>query len=665
MKVILTGDSNEVLFIGFLVQDDFYESLVDYTHAITLSATDGLGLLKSVALSEAEVRRAFTVTYKSIGALPNIIYVLTYDPAFYPQAGDVFEVAGTTYTIVDAIYVVQTIVGDLFNWAIDVTPVTPTYPLTTDTVYLTGEIDLLNKNSILSIIAICLGQTNLPLITNIFHNLYEYRQDNTRSTFETTLLDPRIFITNNNYDDCYSVLTKIMETYKCSIFQANGEWNIINWFEAVPKESWSYANNAIPAFIYDETFTFAGTTIFTNNFNIGNSPAQTRYVHEVLGGAVRGYKFSRKKFDYKQPDQLLRNYNLQYTGSLLRTYISGTTRISEYDATYIQGTNNTPFVERFIRVEYDTILERESDRYLVIRGQGWDDIQTVPFDPIEVNEGDRVNFSCKFRTNVSGTPGTVFFSVNINDGATSENLDSTSATVGSVGQLYWAGGYMACVFPAGEDSIDWHEIDSTTATLPSPQIPRSSLLTIYMPTITDPPQSTGKESHFKEIRLEYIPYINDSTKIIGQVHKQIQPPNIKNNNDVDIYIDDSPRNSIAGTLFLTTKTGVLQDRTTYWRYPPDANGWGLGERTTLDELLWKQKTRSKIESGFVGNYQNSIISLLTMAIFEFNHTKNYTFGLLTINYKRNQFSGTLWEIYDSEDAELDNTYTLEYLYSAT
>ena len=33
--------------------------------------------------------------------------------------------------------------------------------------------------------------------------------------------------------------------------------------------------------------------------------------------------------------------------------------------------------------------------------------------------------------------------------------------------------------------------------------------------------------------------------------------------------------------------------------------------------------------------------------------------------KKNQFSGTLWEIYDSEDPELDNTYTLDYIYSTT
>jgi hypothetical protein len=196
-------------------------------------------------------------------------------------------------------------------------------------------------------------------------------------------------------------------------------------------------------------------------------------------------------------------------------------------------------------------------------------------------------------------------------------------------------------------------------------MPFSGLMTIYLPQFTDPPQSSAKESHFKDLRFEYIPYVNDSTKVIGQIHKQDKPTGPKLNSDVTITIDDSPRNAINGTLFLTTKTGLLQDRTQYWRYPPDANGWRLGELTTLEELRWRQQTRSKFEGGFIGNYQGAIISLLTMVITDFNTSKNYTFGLLSIDYKRNQFRATLWELHDTNQPELDNTYTLTYKYSTS
>jgi hypothetical protein len=131
-------------------------------------------------------------------------------------------------------------------------------------------------------------------------------------------------------------------------------------------------------------------------------------------------------------------------------------------------------------------------------------------------------------------------------------------------------------------------------------------------------------------------------------------------------MDDSPRNSIAGTLFLDTKTGLVQDRTTAWRYPADANGWVLGELTTLDELTWRQKTRAKFEGGFNGLWQNSVpASLLTLARMSFTPTKNYTFGLLTVDYKNNRFDGTLWELYDDNDPAFDPDYTFNYIYSTT
>jgi len=196
--------------------------------------------------------------------------------------------------------------------------------------------------------------------------------------------------------------------------------------------------------------------------------------------------------------------------------------------------------------------------------------------------------------------------------------------------------------------------------------PFSGLVTVYLNVSTALPANSTRETQFKDIRLEYIPFINDTIKITGQIHKQEQTQTIKNNSDLTITIDDSPRNSIAGCLFLSTFTGLLQDRTIYWRYPADANGWRLGELTTLEELTWRQKTRQKFEGGFTGLWQNSVpASLLTMAIMDFDTSKNYTFGLLTIDYKNNQSSGTLWEIHDTEDAAFDPDYTLTYIYSTT
>jgi len=662
IQVKLLDENDNVLFIGYTVQDDFYEIMVDYEHSITLSANDSLGLLKGVPLSEAESSRRYSVVMLQYESTLDEFYISTDNPSCYPTVNGTIEILGVTYTFLEVTQVSVTIGAQLYNWLVKVTPDTPGWGTAiTETITLTGPLNLLNRNRIIDIISACLSQTNLSLITNIFHNLYAYQQASDRSTWEYTLLDSQMFISGDTYQDCYTVLETIMESYNCQIFQANGQWNIINWHEA------RQYGNSIPCFIYDETFAYLGNGVFSNIFNVGPDPQLTRPLFGLNAGFIRGYKFSKKKFEYKQPKQLLKNHDLQILGSLRSQYLNGTTRISEYEAPFFQLSNGTPIPDRFIRVEYDTVLQREIERYLVVRGQGYNDILTLPCEPIEFNTDDRFNFSCSFRTNVSGIPGTVFFGIQLNDGATQIlYLDSDNATPGNVGQLTWGNGYCASVFYAGEDSIEWHQIDTSTGTNPTPRSPKNGLLTVFFPTITDPPQGISKESHFKDIQFTYIPQVNDTVLITGQVHTQTQPPDIKNNSDKEIQIDDTPRNSIQGTILRNTKTGLVQDRTDFWRYPASSDGWRLGERTTLQDLLWRQRTRSKLEGGFVGNYQSdTIISLLTLLITDFNPTKIYTFGLMTIDYKKNQFSGSLWELYDEQDAELDNTYELKYLYSTT
>jgi len=651
VQVKLLQDGN-VLFIGYLVQDDFYETMVDFTHTITLSATDGLGLLKGVILSDAEVRRAFTASFRTNG-VDTVVYMYVTNSAFYPQAGNTIEILGTSYIIDTAVNEDTTIGIATYNWTITLTTTTGGIAQTVDTIYLTGEINLLNRNSLLSMIAVCLAQTNLELITNIFLNLYEYRQDNTITTLEQTLIDSQLFISGETYEDCYSVLTKIMETFYCSISQSNGQWNIVHWHEAR-----NYTNNAIPGFQYDETWTAIGTTVFNNNFFVGLSPQLTRPIAGLMKGAMRGYKFSRKTFDYVQPKYLLRNSDLLILGDLIRTYVDSGITISEYVATNWQGGVGPVYADRFIRVAVDS-TGTELYRVLVVSGPHSDSTQAVASDYIEMSEGDKLKFSCSFRTNISqGGVLVIVFAVRLYDGTTTRYVDEVPAGNGTwistVGFSY--------TISAGDNTDTLHTVE-----IESSQTPFQGMVTCFLPVVTQSPHNSSRETLYQDMRLEIIPYINDSTKINGQIHKQEQPANKKNNSDVAIFMDDAPRNSIAGCLFLPTKTPDtfwgLQDRTTYWRYPPDANGWRLGELTTLEELRWRQQTRSKLEGGFIGNYQNSVISLLTMVITEFNTSKNYTFGLLTIDYKRNQFSGTLWELYDTEQPELDNDYTLTYKYS--
>lgn len=671
VQVKLLDENSNILFIGFLVQDDFYELMVDYSHEITLSANDSLGLLKGVILSEASVRRKYPMAEFETNGVDTVVYVYVADSAFYPQAGNTIEFLGVPYTIATAVKEDTVISSIGYNWTITLTTTTGGIEATEADIYLTGEINLLNRNSLLSVIAVCLAQTNLSLITNIFMNLYEYRQDNTVCSFDQTLIDTQLFISGETYEDCYSVLSKVMTAFNCSIFQANGQWNIVHWQEAVPKESWSYPNNAIPGFVYDETWTAAGTTVFDNNFNIGPDPQLTQPLFGLTQGALRGYKFSRKVFDYQNPKYLLKNLDLKILGNLIRTYINGTERWSEYELPNWQDSDiNAVQCTRFIRVILDS-FGNEIKRYIVITG-GSDPATISTFmlksNDIELQEGDIVDCSFSYSTAVSiPTNAGIVFGLSQYDGTNNYWARNFSVTLPDPPEILPKGVWdIQNTWPSASLNRLWRTLISTntnewqTCTFQTGRAEVNGLLNVWLANVDS--QTPFGETRYKDFTFSIINTINDSTKIIGQIHKQDRDVNKKLNSDTDIQIDDSPRNSIVGTLFNPTITGLLQDRTTTWRYPLDANGWKLGELTTLEELTWRQKTRSKLEGGFTGNYQNYIISLLTMVITDFNTSKNYNFGLLSIDYKNNAFSGTLWELYDNEDAYFDPNYTLTYKY---
>lgn len=650
VQVIFKDDTGATRFIGFLVQDDFYEPKVDFSHEIVLSANDSLGLLKGVILSDARIKRRFSATVRTNGPLDEILLSVD-DTSFYVNAGDTLEVLSVTYTVVSSEPGPGQIGPYNYNYLVTVTPSaagvipeTPTY------IYLTGRLNLINRNSLLAIIGSCLTSTNLALMLNIYYNLHEYTQPTTESCFEQNSIDTQLFISGETYENCYDVLTKIMKTFNCSIFQANGEWNIVHWDSAR-----QYALNAIPGYVYDESFTLIGTTVFNNNFAIGPDPQLTQPITQLTEGALRGYKFTRKTFNYTQPKYLLKNYDLQTLGALRSTYMSGGLQISEYEAPNWTRYFGATASDRFIRVAYDPALLREVDRYLVIRGANSDNTRSVGSDTIEISQGDKINFSASMRTNFSaGGPATIIFAVEMYDGTNTRFVDEVpagnGAWISTVGFNYTISG--------GDNFNISHSVE-----IQSSQTPFSGLLTIWLPQSI---VGSGNETHFKDIRLEVTQFIADSTKIIGHIHKQERPTGPKLFSDLVLQMDDSPRNTIVGTLFNPEVVNLLQVRTLYWLFPTDGNGWRLGELTTLEELRWRQKTRSKLEGGFSGNWQNGIpISLLTMVQTDFAPTKNYIFGLLNIDYKNNSFSGTLWELFDNNDPVFEPAYTFTYIYSTT
>jgi hypothetical protein len=744
----------QVLFQGFLVQDDCSETMVDYIHEINLSANDNLGLLKSLTLDKAGQAFVYTsvgsISYTSTGPHSLMVdNVLGYQT----QPGDKIKIVGGT---ANGIYTVLTVtlgVTTSITVVEDILSATGSEPM------FIGKISLLDKKPLINIIGFCLQQTNLQLTTYVWGQINEVSQDQTKCFLEQTLVDPGTFMNDSTtYQDCYTILTNILSAFNFSLFQSLGSWHIVRWDEL------RYYNNQVTAYIYNYDMSFNGYAVMDVPFNAGINKT-TFGMNGLLRRIIRPFSFDLETFNYKQPPQLLRNFDLKTLGTLLRNYtvnvwlwggntyysydaavdaaprgaiiISTYLRYMEYTAPFWYDSQLAPQVaDYFIRVVLDNI-DNEIERYMCAKN---DNIKSYK---IEANAGDIFQFSFSYRTQDYQSSGSSFitnvFIIELNDGVTRKFFKNTGWDVG-IGFTFQVG--------PSDNTDTWHTVTIDTTHFP---IPFDGLLYMYLSGTAD---LTGIQNftYSKDIRLDYTPLINQTTKIIGQTHDTNQTGNIKNNNNSEIFIDSSPRNSIAGTLFLNEMVGVLQKRTVKWRHPYfSTESKNLGELVTFEQLFWRKNPRTIVEGtmyGLINNYTNpygisiyitidpltnietvtvsftstppgtdavaigyfngqwnyfsgsptsprtitipggiypfvvvftgvslivaeqyhnpkSIFSMLSIVRYSQFAGANFVSGKQTIDYKNNNFTGTLWEIWDDgeQDSELTDTYAFNYLYS--
>lgn len=661
------------LFEGFIVQDDSSELMVDYNHEISISANDNLGLLKDIPFNEARfqpltLEDTFTTEFAG-GTPPHIISV-------NPNVGETLQVNDTiviTLSNVDGTYNIIAITPGILVYDLTVREVVPTGA---DVSVATIEVytpDYYTLRSLNSFIKSCLLSTGLELEVYEFTNLNEITQDDDDCFLDQTFIDPQIFYNGSQWDDCYTVLEKILGRFNCTLFQAKGRWQIIRWPEL---RDFDYS---IPGFAYDEDFVFQGTIEFneaTGGFagwpkweiGIGELTQAELGLRRGIKGA---YKFTKETFNYRQPVKLLRNYDLQELGTLINTYTTGSgvtlQTINEYEAPgWFDSTLSGNTAIYFIRVTTDYI-GNEIERIMVVSG---DDIKSTK---VEVQQGDIFKFFFSWRTNdsipISSGSATVIFIIELKDGTSTKYLhEPTDATPG------WQNGIGYQYTMNSPDNFnEWHSVEIECPPLYA--IPFDGNLYFYLETL-DPNNPATQPTWYKDIRLEYTPLIAGSAKVIGHTHTSDQRNLIKNLDEKQLSIDVSPRNAIAGTLFLPTVTGVLQDRCTQWIRKPRTESKNLGDITTSENLFLRRISRTLLEGTFYGLISPpqptagsdivDHITILTVIRYTFFPDHNFIFGRLEIDYSNNNASGTLYEMYkDTEvDGDLTYYYTFQFLYDS-
>lgn len=648
----------QVTFVGFMVYDDCSEVQNDFTHNISISANDALGLLKDVPLNQSPKAYNLVATYSATAfnfVSPNLFYSLTLNNLLQP--GDRIVITGSsndgTYNITGTFGVLAYTVAEIVA--------TSGPDNGTVTVYRSN---LQGRFSLADVLKFALAPTMLELDTHSYNNIRPVGGTTDR-WLDDTFIDGGTWLkADESYDSCEKVLKDILEAFTCTLFQANGVWNIVRWNEL----RLGIDLGGFLCYQYTADMVYIDDEVLPDPVTVGSG---SDIESGLIASLVRPFKMVREVFNYRQPTDILRNASFGRLGPLLAEYADGTDTIREYGMKdWEQGFEWTSggggyigsTATRFIRVRYNSLGE-ETDRFGVIKGAtGMFDSRTAAQSyPIEVRGGDRIRISWDYKTDVS-QPGNVniFFIVHIRTTLNPVPRSANNRYLNQFGEWRQLGQSNLTILsntPVGSNTNQWQSV-----TVDSDEIPVDGLLTFKLAQVGQGPQGT-KETHYKNIRFEIFRSVAGSTTIEGQIHTQVQQPVIHNAYDEEIFIDDAPSAPIAGALFLSTFTGPLQDLTTLWNVSGQGVERKLGQIITRDIMLAQWRTRSKLD----GTLLRSDLTPLSVILYSKMPGLNFIPGSMEVRYKENKTDCTLNEQYQDGEGEddLQEDYGFRYIYKTT
>lgn len=571
---------NQLMFEGYLIQDDCTEVLDDVRHIVTLSFNDGLGLLRDIKLN------------------------LAYQPGFNPA---------------------QSITEEVFTF-----------------------------RTLMDIIKHCIYCTGLELKTILYEQLFESAQLNHKIFTEETSVNMETFLdSDGQWQDCYTVLEKILGWYGLTIFQAFGVWNIVRWHDL------RYYNGTIPGYQFNAVMTLEGSVTLDQTFPFGAYDSTTQpntFEYGAQNRILRPMKFVKNTFNYKRP-QNFKNSDFTQLGNLIRQYTVGTgtslQTFYEYEATF--WTRLQPG-EVFIRV-IKNYLNVEVERYIVVKTTGTFSALTLACisSGIEVAQNDFV--SVTFSIRCSDFPVGSFFGLKVYNTVPNITRWAKDDPLGWNSTGFW-------LVNALQDG-KWNAVEIN----PNENIPLDGVLHLYLPSLMAP---VNGETHIKDLRLTYNIRVNGLINMIGHTHTVTDTDIdhvIKNNEDNKIYIDDSPKNSILGTTFNAGQDiGLLHKRTNLWyREAFNTERKKVGEIVTFEREFWRRKPRTILEGTLNGIYYNGVhASPLSRFTYDQMPGLNFILGRWEIDYENNTLSGTMYEMYEDGEQDGDfvnSNYSFDYIYS--
>lgn len=477
----------------------------------------------------------------------------------------------------------------------------------------------------------CLKNTELGLDYWSFINMYPVgaAQRSTNNDFDafyyahatsfTFIEGPREF------NDCYSVLSKIMQAFGCTLFQARGAWYIIQTLDRIADDldgNRRNSNGAAQQSVTNQSFAI----------NVGLDEDTKLVNADAVLSYEKRFKHSIINHRYKMPPVFFRNFDL-LDGDFNAPLSTSTRQV--YDLTYWDGVF-TPYPSTsnvYVGVDIDVSTTAELRRYLLF----YEDTDPNNDNGIKttdyyVNAGDKLTLSYSTREKNAGFVGTNQF-VYIRILASNGDFYTLNANGAWVLNTYSRVGY---TWQNAEDRRFWKDYN-----IESEPFPVNGALSIQFTSVGHS-RTANNEVHYKDLDLTIQNYFNDMLSVDGYEYKNYQDIQAKNVYDNEIFLSRSDNISTQGALLSSTYTQLNQ-----WKYYNANDNTAVDFAKYIARMYWRTMYRNfkRLEGRLFNIYASGrMISPLNTLIFSVYDSSIFMLTTLNIDLRNEQAEFTSIEL---------------------
>lgn len=522
----------------------------------------------------------------------------------------------------------------------------------------------------------CLIKTGLELEINNWINIFPYELYGSGSVFSrefNALIDPfsiselygQSFMTGKNqWDNCYSVLTKILTSFQARCFQWDGEWHFVR------TEDYLYYNDLLSStqWPYDVNFPVSFTsTTWEKDFSVNIGSTLKQVNRSVIEGRKRAVKSTKLTHVFNQWPQIIRNDRfLEGTyESLISTPTASCYTLEHWTLTTITSGVVTSGANAHSRFELTNGYT--TDQYMFIVKPSGSTTYKAMSTNVPIISGDKLNFSYRMRqtssTTGSGTAPSVYCYIRI-DSSNVHWLDDDgkwyAGTYNKTTEAVTNSKFIGFVYSTSDDPREWR-----TFSIESDYFPADG--TLYIEFWSDGIRgSAGEEVRIGDIEVSIFPFVYNKVNASGQVDQINNSENIINRFEEDLFIANTQTPTNQGYVF-DEISGVPLALTNWCHHQIDEQVpfiriINLGHFRSLYRAYYT------LDGNFVGVIWDDAGTIKSIGMihtfYTSDNSKRYITSGLEIEYKNEIVNAQLIELFikdGDDDIESGDSSTFRYL----